>query len=70
MVQTASLAWCMGVPDYLFLLPQAHHFEFQNVQEYGLMVRADAKKVELRQHRIKQLEAHRPGNLARIVRLD
>ena len=66
-LQAASLACCMGVLDYLFPLLHGHHSQIENIQEDGPMLRAVAKQVELRHHRLKELEACRLGYDALVV---
>ena len=47
----------MGVLDYLFPLLHNHHSQIENIQEDGPMLKAVVKQVELRHHRLKELEA-------------
>jgi len=53
-LQTAGLAWCMGVLDYLFLMPRFHHFQIDDVQKDAYVVRAVSKQVEMMLHWLKE----------------
>ncbi len=68
-LQTAGLAWCMGVLDYLFLLSRGHRVQIEDVQKDDDVVRAVFEQVESRHHWLKEHEAHPLGDWPGIVML-